>query len=171
MDDEDKDLDFDPDVEEEVDLGDMTIEGENQVETFEVKKHSHVTNFQEASEFKVWVQGELKELERVINHGKDMDKHYRTIVMVLKDAIEKIGTYVPIKASDMEAVIKTVMDMKCTAWKKTMKGIMTGNSKTILKVEEKGEGVLREVEERGIPTDTEEVIDPEEIQAKSDEEK
>ena len=51
IDDTEEDLNFDPDAEEEVDPGDVTIEGKEQGDTFEVEKHSHATNFAESGKF------------------------------------------------------------------------------------------------------------------------
>ena len=53
-----------------------------------------------------------------------------------------MGSYAPIEGADVEAIIKTVVDVNCTAWRKAMKGVKTGNSKTILKIEDKREVVL-----------------------------
>ena len=154
VDDEDKDPDFDPDKEDDV-ADDETIKDEETEDVFQIEKHSHVLNFSEAGEFVVWVRGELEELERAVKWGREMDVHYKTFVTILKDAIVKMGTYAPIVGADIDAVIKTVVDTNCTAWRKAMKGVKTGNSKTILKIEEKREGVIRAVEDRDLPTDTE----------------
>ena len=68
----------------------MVIEEDDEEDTFQVHKHSHALNFMEAGEFVVWVQGELEEFQRVVRKGKDMDKHYRTFVSILKDAVVKM---------------------------------------------------------------------------------
>ena len=171
IDDEERDPDFDPDKEEDV-ADDNTIEDENEEDTFQVEKHSHALNFSEAGEFVVWVRGKLNELERAVRWGKDMDVHYKTFVTVLKDAIIKMGSYAPIEGADIDAVIKTVVDTNCTAWKKAMKGVKTRNSKAILKIEEKREGVIRAVEDRDLPMDTEAAgVDIDAMEGKSEEEK
>ena len=143
IDDEERDPDFDPDKEEDV-ADDETIEDENEEDTFQVEKHSHALNFSEAGEFVVWVRGELEELQHAVRRGKEMDVHYKTFVTILKDAIVKMGSYVPIEGADVDAVIKMVVDVNCTTWKKAMKGVKMGNSKMILKIEEKREGVVIE---------------------------
>ena len=51
--------------------------------------------------------------------------------------IEKLGAYSPIKAADTEAVFETVADPQCVAWRRVQHGTKTGNSKEILRVEEK----------------------------------
>ena len=106
IDDKDNDPDFDLDAEEEVDPADMTIEGKDQGETFQVEKHSHALNFLEAGEFQVWVCGELQEPERAVKWGKDMEKHYKTFIAVLKDVVEKMGSYTPIEGANIDAVVK-----------------------------------------------------------------
>ena len=74
IDDEENDPDFDPDK-EDVEPGDLTIEGEDEGNTFQVEKHSHILIFSEAGEFIVWVHSEIEELERAVQRGKDMETH------------------------------------------------------------------------------------------------
>ena len=120
----------------------------------------------------MWVRGELEELECAVKRGKDMDVHYKTFVTILKDAVVKMGSYAPIEGADVEAVIKTILDVNCTAWRKAMKGVKTGNSKTILKIEDKREGVMQAMEDRDLPMDTEAAgIDVDAMKGKSEEEK
>ena len=120
----------------------------------------------------MWVRGELEELERAVRWGKEMDVHYKTFVTILKDAIVKMGSYAPIEGADIDAVIKTVVDVNCTAWKKAMKGVKMGNSKTMLKIEEKREGVVRAMEDRDLPMDMEAMgVDVDAMEGKSEEEK
>ena len=142
VDDEELDPDFDPDK-EFIEEDDMIIEEDDEEDTFEVHKHSHALNFVEAGEFIVWVRATLNELQRAVKRGKEMEKYYRQFVAVLKDAIIKMGSWGPIEGADMEAVVKTIVDLNCTAWKKAMQGVKTGNSKTIMKIEEKRKGVIR----------------------------
>ena len=53
-----------------------------------------------------------------------------------------------------------------------MQGLKTGNSKSIMKIEEKRETVIRVVEDREIPREDDTmVVDAEEFPKKSDEEK
>ena len=64
------------------------------------------------------------------------------------------------------------MDPNCTAWKKAMQGVNTGNSKTIMKIEEKREGVIRVIEDKDIlAEDDTTVVDPEKLKGKTEEEK
>ena len=150
----------------------MVIEEEDENDTFQVHKHSHALNFLEAGEFVVWVGGELDKLQRAVRRGKDMDTHYRTFVSILKDAVVKMGSWGPIEGADMEVVVKTVVDVNCMAWKKAMQGVKTGNSKTIMKIEEKREGVIRVVEDKDIPEEEDTtVVDPDKLEGKTAEEK
>ena len=170
-DDEEHDPDFDP-GKEFIEPDDMVIEEEDEDDTFQVHKHSHALNFLEAGEFVVWVQGELDELQSAVRRGKEMDTHYRTFVLILKDAIVKMGSWGPIEGVDMEAVVKTVVDVNCTAWKKAMQGVKTGNSKTIMKIEEKREGVIRVIEDKDIPEEEDTtVVDPDKLKGKTAAEK
>ena len=55
---------FDP-YKEFVEPGDLTIEGKDEGDTFQVEKHSHTLNFSEAGEFVVWVCGECRGITRI----------------------------------------------------------------------------------------------------------
>ena len=101
-----------------------------------------------------------------------MDENYRTFVAILKDAIEKMGSYTPIKVADVEAVMKTVTDVNCMAWKKAMQRVKTGDSKSIMKIEEKRTSTIRVIEERDIPLeDDTEVLDLDQLEEKMEEQK
>ena len=68
--------------------------------------------------------------------------------------------------------MKTVVDPSCTAWKKSMQGVKTGDSKSIMRMEEKRAGIIRTIEDRDIPLeDDTEVVDPEQMKNKMKEEK
>ena len=171
VDDEDCDPDFDPDK-EFIESDDMVTDDEDEEDTFQVHKHSHALNFSEAGDFVVWVRDELEELQRAVRRGKNMDTHYKTFVTILKDAVVKMGSWGPIAGADMDVVVKTVIDVNCTAWRKAMQGIKTGNSKTIMKIKEKREGVIRVIEDKEIPIeDDTAVVDPYKIPGKMEEEK
>ena len=170
-DDEELDPDFDPDK-EFIEEDDMIIEDDDEEDTFQVHKHSHALNFVEAGEFVVWVRVTLNKLQRVVKRGKEMEKYYRQFVSVLKDAIIQMGSWGPIEGADMEAVVKTIVDINCTAWRKAMQGVKMGNSKTIMKIEEKREGVIRVIEDKDIlGEDDTTVVDPEQLKGKTEEEK
>ena len=171
VDDEELDPDFDPDK-EFVEEDDMVIEEDDEEDTFETHKHSHAMNFKEAGEFVVWVRATLNELQRAVKRGKEVAKHYRQFVSVLKDAIIQMGSWGPMEGGDVDEVVKAVVDTNCTAWKKAMLGVKTGDSKTIMEIEEKREGVIRVVEDKDIPAeDDTTVIDLEKLKGKTEEEK
>ena len=166
VDDEDRDPDFDPDK-EFIEPDDMMIEDEDEENTFQVEKHSHALNFSEVGKFIVWVRGELEELQQKVCKGKDMEDHYKTFMVILKDGVVKMGSWGPIAGADVDAVVKTVIDMNCTAWRKAMQGVKTGNSKTIMKIEEKREGVILVIEDKELPMeDNKEVVNPDKIEGK-----
>ena len=72
----------------------------------------------------------------------------------------------------VEGVMKTVVDPSCMAWKRVMQGVKTGDSKSIMKTEEKRAGIIRMIEDREIPLkDDTEVVDLEQMKNKMQEEK
>ena len=90
----------------------------------------------------------------------------------LKDGIVQVGSYAPIEAANVEGVMKTVVDPSCTAWKKVMQGVKTGDSKLIMRTEEKRAGIIRMIGDRDIPLeDDTEVVDLEQMKNKTKEEK
>ena len=69
--------------------------------------------------------------------------------------VEKLGAYSPIEAADTDAVFETIIDPQCIAWRQALHGTKTGNSKEILRVEEKRWKAERSVEEREVIPDEE----------------
>ena len=69
----------------------------------------------------------------------------------------------------MNQVMKTVIDPTCTAWKKKMKGVKTGNCRQIWKQGDKKEEVLRIAEDREILEEAEEVLPEDSLKGKTDE--
>ena len=170
VDDEDKDPDHNQEGEFIAQDDDMIDDEEE--DTFQVEKHSHALNFTEAGEFMVWVHGELQELQRKVQKGKDMEEHYKMFLMNLKDGIVQVRSYSPIGVVDVEGVMKTVVDPSCMAWKKVMQGVKTSDSKSIMKTEEKRVGIIRMIEDRDIPLeDNTGVVDLEQIKNKMQAEK
>ena len=101
-----------------------------------------------------------------------MEEHYKTFVINLKDGIVQVRSYAPIEAADVEGVMKTVVDPSCMAWKKAMQGVKTGDSKSIMRTEEKRAGIIRMVEDRDIPLeDDTEMVDAEQMKNKPQAEK
>ena len=170
VDDEEQDPDFNPE-DEFIELDDDTIKDKEE-DTFQVEKHLHALNFAEVGEFVVWVHGELQELQRRVRKGKDMEEHYKTFVINLKDGIVQVGSYAPIEVADVEGVMKTMVDPSCMAWKKLMQGVKTGDSKSIMRTEEKRAAIIRMIEDRDIPLeDDTEVVDLEQMKNTMKEEK
>ena len=101
-----------------------------------------------------------------------METHYRTFVAILKDAIVKMGSWGPILGADVDAVVKTVIDTNCTAWRKAMQGVKTGSSKTIMKIEEKKEGIIHVIKDKEILMEEDtKVVDLDKLQGKAEEQK
>ena len=76
----------------------------------------------------------------------------------------------PIEYADADQVLKTVVDTSCIAWRKKLKGVKTGNSRNIMKAEEKKSEVLRAAEDTEIPSDAEGVLDEDSLKGKTPEE-
>ena len=147
----------------------MVIEDDE--DTFEIDKHSHATNFMEVSEYVVWVREKLVEVEHAVKFGGRLaEDSYRKFLELLKDSIKKMGTWSPIEVADVEQVMKTVIDPKCNAWHKTMKGVKTRNCRTMMKVEEKREQILKMAEDKEIPVETSEVLEEDSLKGKTDKE-
>ena len=150
IDDTDKDKDYNPDNDPEADFveEDQTIEDED---TFEVEKHIHALNFEEAGDYLVAMNRHMEAFSKIVRRGKeDVPREYKKLIKFVKLMIEKLGAYSPIEAADTEAVFETVVDPQCVAWQRAQHGTKTGNSKEILRVEEKCWKVERSIEEREI---------------------
>ena len=89
---------------------------------------------------------------------------------LLRDGIFKMHTWSPIEAADVDLVMKTVVDPTCTAWKKRMKGVKTGNCRQIWKQGDKKEEVLKIAEDHDIPDEVDEVLPEGSLEDKSEEE-
>ena len=70
------------------------------------------------------------------------------MICFVKLMVEKLGDYSPIEAADIEAVHETIIDPQCVAWRCALHGTKTGNSKEIMRDEEKCWKVERTIEER-----------------------
>ena len=82
----------------------------------------------------------------------------------------KMETYSPIEYADVKQVMKTVNDPTCIAWHKKLKGVKTGNCRTIMKAEEKKDQVLRVAEHAEVPSDSEGLLGEDSLKGKSPEE-
>ena len=137
MDDTDKDKDYNPDDDPEADFVEEDQEMDDE-DTFEVEKHVHALNFEEAGDYLVAMNRYMEAFSKIERQGKeDVAREYKKMIKFVKLIIEKLGAYSPIEAVDAEAVFETVADPQCVAWRKAQHGTKTGNSKEILQVEEK----------------------------------
>ena len=149
--DKDKDYNLEDDPEAEFVEEDQEIDDED---TFEVEKHVHALNFEEAGDYLIVMNRYMEAFSKIVRRGKeDVPREYKKLIKFVKLMVEKLGAYSPIEAADMEAVFEMVVDPQCVAWQRTQQGTKTGNSKKILRVEEKWWKVERSIEEREISPD------------------
>ena len=151
IDDPDKDQDYEPEKDPEQDfiIEDAELDEE---ETFEIEKHVHVINLQEARDYVVEIRCFVECFGKVVRKAKkDVAREYRKLIHFMHEMVLKIGVYRPVEHADEEAVFKTIVDLTCTAWCQAMHGAKTGNSKDIQRVEEKWLKVQKSVEECEIP--------------------
>ena len=117
IDDMDKDKDYDPDNDPEVEfmVEDQEMDGEDM---FEVEKHLHTVNFDEAGDYLVAMNRYMEAFTKIIRRGKeDIAREYKKLIKFVKLMIEKLGAYSPIEAADMDAVFDTIVDPQCIAWR------------------------------------------------------
>ena len=153
IDDKDKDKDYNPDDDPEAEfvVEDQEMDDED---TFEVEKHVHALNFEEAGDYLVAMNRYMEAFTKIIRRGKeDVPREYKKLIKFVKLMIEKLGAYSPIKAVDMNAVFDTVVDPQCVTWRRAQHGTKTGNSKEILWVEEKRWKEEKSIEECEISPD------------------
>ena len=151
VDDEDKDPDYWPEKDPEQDfiVEDAELDEE---ETFEIEKHMHAINLQEAGDYVVEIRHFVECFRKVVCKAKrDVAREYRKLIHFMCEMVLKIGAYGPVEHVDEEAVYRTIVDPTCTAWRRVMHGAKTGNSKDIQRVEEKCLKVQKSVEEHEIP--------------------
>ena len=170
VDDVDADPDYNPDMDFPEDDESMIIEGEEDADIIEIDKHTHCVNFADAGQFTIWIREQLVEMEHAVKiGGGPTERAYRKFVEMLRDAVYKMGTWSPIEAADVTQVMKTIIDPGCTAWRKRMKGIRTGNCRQILKQEDKKEQVLKAAEDREIPEEASAVLAEDSLKGKTPE--
>ena len=167
IDDMDKDKDYNPDEDPEVkfEAEDQEMEDED---TFEVEKHVHAVNFEEAGEYLVAMNQYMEAFAKIVRRGKDdIKREYKKLIKFVKLMVEKLGAYSPIESADTEAVYETIVDLQCVAWRCALHGTKTGNSNEIQRVEGKRWKVERMVEEREIDAETEVKMFADMMQVKS----
>ena len=90
----------------------------------------------------------MEAFAKIVQRGKDdVAREYKKLIKFVKLMIEELGAYSPIEAADTDAVFDTIVDPQCIAWGRALHGTKTGNSKDILRVEEKRWKVERSIEE------------------------
>ena len=171
IDDEDADPNYDPEKDPENEFIDDASMVPDDDDVVEVEKHSHAVNFKDSVEYVKWIRDNLTELEKAVKMGGGIcSKSYKKFVEKLQDGILQMETYLPIEYADVDQVLKTVVDPSCIAWRKKLKGVKTGNCRTIMKAEEKKSEVLRAAEDAEIPSDAEGVLGEDSLKGKTPEE-
>ena len=137
IDDEDNDPNYEPDhnPEQEFVAEDMEL---NEEDTFEIEKHVHAINLQEAGDYVVEIRRLVTCFGKVVRKSKvDVTHEYRKRIHFMREMVLNIGSYGPVEHVDEEAIFRTIVDQTCTAWKRTLHGARTGNSKDLQRIEEK----------------------------------
>ena len=135
-DNKDKDPDYNPtkDLEQEFKEEDTYLDDK---ETFEIEKHMHAINLQEAGDYIVEIRHFVSCFAKVVRKAKtDIAREYRKLIHYLREMVLKIGCYGLIEHADEEAIFKTIVDLTCTAWQRAMHGAKTGNAKDLQQIEE-----------------------------------
>ena len=133
VDNTDKDKDYD--LDDDPASADQELE---EKDTFEVEKHVHAVNFDEAGDYLVAMKRYMEAFAKIVQRGKDdVTKEYKKLIKFVQLMINKLGAYSLIDAADMEAVFETIIDPQCIAWRCALHGTKTGNSKEIQRVKEK----------------------------------
>ena len=116
----------------------------------------HTVNFDEAGDYLMALNQYMEAFAKIIRRGKDdMAREYKKLIKFVKLMIEELGAYSPIEAADTDVVFDTIVDPQCIAWRRALHGTKTGNSKEILRVEEKRWKVERSIAEREISPEEE----------------
>ena len=150
IDDVDKDKDYNPDEDPETDFvtEDQDIEDED---TFEVEKHVHTINIVEGGDYLVAMRRYMDAFEKIVGRGKsNVPREYKKLIHFVKLMIDKLGAYSPIESGDVDVVYDTIVDLQCVAWWHALHGMKMGNSKEILRVEEKCWKVERSIEQQDL---------------------
>ena len=170
VDDMDKDKDYNPDNDPEAEFVVEDQETDDD-DTFEVEKHVHAVNFDEACDYLVAMNQYMEAFAKLVRQGKeDVAREYEKLIESVKLMVEKLGAYSPIEAVDTDAVFDMIVDPQCIAWRRALHGMKTGNSKEILRVEEKRWKVDRLIEEREILPEEEvkTFVDTMQVKSKTD---
>ena len=127
-------------------------------ETFEVEKHVHAINLQEAGDYVVKVRRFVICFTKVVRKAKtDIAREYRKHIHYMREMVLKIGYFGTIKHAD-EAAFKSIVDPTCTAWQRAMHGAKMGNAKDLQQIEDMRMRIQKSTEDRKIPS-KEEMVD------------
>ena len=97
VDDTDRDKDYNPEEDPEAEFvaEDQELEDEDM---FEVEKHVHALNFEEAGEYPVAMNRYMEAFAKIIRRGKDdIKREYKKLIKFVKLIIEKLGHTLPLK--------------------------------------------------------------------------
>ena len=106
IDDTDKDKDYNPDDDPEADfvVEDQEMDDED---TFEVEKHVHALNFEEAGDYLVAMNRYMEAFSKIVRRGKeDVAREYKKLIKFVKLMIEKLGAYLSIEAADVGSCVR-----------------------------------------------------------------
>ena len=118
IDDMDKDKDYDPENNPEADFVVEDDEIDEDEDMFEVEKHIHAVNFDEAGDYLVTMNCYMEAFSKIVRRVKDdVAREYKKLIKFMKLMVENLGTYSPIEAVDMEAVFDMIVDPQCIAWR------------------------------------------------------
>ena len=121
-------------------------------EMFEIEKHVHTINLQEAVAYVVEIRRFVSSFAKTVRKAQtDVAREYRKLIHYMRQMVLRTGCYGPIEHADEEAVFKTIVDPSCTAWRRAMHGAKTGNFKELQHIEEKRARVQKSTEDREIP--------------------
>ena len=150
MDEKEEDPHYQPDndPEQEFIAEDAEMDEED---TFEIEKHVHTINLQEAGDYVVEIRQFVSCFGKVVRKSKvDIPREYRKLIHFMCEMVLKIGSYGPMEHADEEAVFKMIVDPTCMAWRRALHGAKTGSSKDLQRIEEKWLAVMKSTEEREI---------------------
>ena len=150
LDNPDKDPDYQPEKDPEQDFIVEDVELDEE-EMFEIEKHVHAINLQEASDYVVEIRHFVECFGKVFRKAKrDVAREYRKLIHFIREMVLKIGAYGLVEHADEEAIYRTIVNPMCMVWHRAMHGVKTGSSKAIQRVEEKHLKVQKLVEEHKI---------------------
>ena len=110
----------DDNPEQEFETEDMEL---NEEDTFEIEKHIHAINLQEAGDYVVEIRRFVTCFGEVVRKAKvDVACEYRKLIHFMREMVLKIGSYGPVEHADEEAVFHTIVDPTCTTWKRALHG-------------------------------------------------